>query len=306
MKLPGFEPDRPATIDAAITEAHEIIESAVIAEGPIECIFLLLSGGNDSMVLLDVCEDFADEIVHINTGVGIPQTNEFVRKVVADRGLTLNELHPPKSYRDLVLDGKLFGGFPGPGAHHFAYTRLKERPLEGLLREHRTKRGQRFMLLTGIRNDESQRRMGYADPVNRKGGQVWVNPLLNWSNDLMREYRTTRGLPVNEVTEHLHMSGECLCGAFARPGELEEVGFFYPDFVKQIRDLEAEVKAKGLPACKWGERPPKKGRGGKANRVVADEFIASVDAMFRGEAAPGPMCHQCTLWQDEDDDGEAA
>ena len=133
------------------------------------------------------------------------------------------------------------------------------------------------MLLTGIRNAESQRRMGYSDPIDRRGGQVWVNPLLNWSNELMGRYRSERALPVNDVTKHLHMSGECLCGAFAKPGELDEIAFFYPHFAERIRDLEQQAEQAGLRACRWGERPPK-----------------------AGQAAPGPMCNQCVLWLDEE------
>lgn len=262
---------RPATVDDGLADARRIIDAARSEHGPIVTTFLLLSGGNDSMVLYDTCREFADHVVHINTGIGIPETNEFVRDLV---GPDLIELHPPVPYDDLVL-GR-WRGFPGPGGHIYAYTMLKERALRAVLKDHRAKRGQRFMLLTGARADESDRRMGTTEEARRMGGQVWVNPLLHWSNDLMREYRSTRRLPVNPVTEHLHMSGECLCGAFARPGELDHIAFFYPEFAERIRALEARVRDAGLPACKWGEKPPRK-----------------------GDAAPGPMCNQCTLWDDE-------
>lgn len=263
----------PETLTEALLDAYAIIEEAMAEHGPIERTFLLLSGGNDSMVLLDTCATWADDIVHINTGIGIEETTEFVRQVVADRGDVLTELHPPIPYEELVL-GR-WQGFPGPGAHRFTYTMLKERCVEALLRAHRTKRGQRFMLLTGARAGESQRRMGNAEAIRREGGQVWVNPLVNWSNDLMRLYRGVYGLPENEVTKHLHMSGECLCGAFAKPGEIDMIGLFYPAFVERVRSLEAKAREAGLKRCVWGERPPRK-----------------------GDAAPGPMCHQCTLWDD--------
>ena len=282
----------PKTIAEGLAEARDIIELAADEYGPIHKTFLLISGGNDSMVLYDACRQFADRIVHINTGIGIPATNQFVRDVV---GPDLIEMHPPVPYEDIVLGtgkgarpatkkhpagGSLFGGFPGPGSHHFIYARLKQRCVEQVIRDHRTKRGQRFMLLTGIRNAESKRRMGYASPIDRKGGQVWVNPLIRWSNDLMAQYRAEKNLPVNEVTKHLHMSGECLCGAFAHPGELEEVRFFYPEFAARIDRLQEQAKALGLPACVWGERPPKPPK--------------------KGAVVAGPMCHACTLWDDEE------
>lgn len=251
-----FFGDRPAprTLMEGINEAWWIMERAIEEHAPIRSTFLLLSGGNDSMVLLDVCQRAANEIVHINTGIGIPETNEFVRWVVGAMGRTLTELHPPQTYEECVLNQ--WSGFPGPGAHQFTYTMLKERCVEALLRERRSRRGERFMLLTGARQDESDRRMGTSEPVRRRGGQVWVNPLIRWSNDLMRLYRGVHDLPVNEVTKHLHMSGECLCGAFAKPGELDEIRFFYPEFGERIDRLEAEVAAAGLPYTKWGVKRP--------------------------------------------------
>lgn len=276
-RLPGFEdePESPplATIEAGIEDARSVVADAEEEHGPIVQRFLLISGGNDSMALYDLCKEWVDGIVHINTGIGVPETNQFVRDVVAADGRELIELHPPRSYEDLILDPKLFGGFPGPGAHGFIYARLKERAIRQLLAKHRSKKGDRFLLLTGVRQAESQRRMGYANPINRIGGQVWVNPLSRWSNDLMQEYRETRQLPVNEVTSHLHMSGECLCGAFAHPGELEEIRFFYPNTAQFIDSLAEKVKAAGLPACKWGERPP-----------------------LPGTPAPGPLCASCAGW----------
>jgi 3'-phosphoadenosine 5'-phosphosulfate sulfotransferase (PAPS reductase)/FAD synthetase len=228
------------------------------------------------MVLFDALKNEADGIVHINTGIGVPETNDFVRKVVAGAGRALIEMEPPIPYDDLVL-GR-WKGFPGPGGHLFAYTMLKERCIEQLLRDHRTKRGQRFFLLTGVRNVESQRRMGRGEDHRRRKGQVWVNPINNWSNELMAEYRQARDLPMNEVTKHLHMSGECLCGAFAKPGELNEIAFFYPHVAQRIRNLEVRAKNQGIVACKWGERR-KKG------------------ALPPG---PGPMCNNCVAWQDGD------
>lgn len=58
----------------------------------------------------------------------------------------------------------------------------------------------------------------------------------------------------NPVSEKLHMSGECLCGAFAKPDELEEIRFWFPEVAAEIDRLEAEVAAAGHrePFCRWG------------------------------------------------------
>lgn len=57
---------------------------------------------------------------------------------------------------------------------------------------------------------------------------------------------------LNEVTDFLHMSGECLCGAYAHPGELQEIEMWYPAVAAEIRALEKEAAERGIPQCTWG------------------------------------------------------
>jgi hypothetical protein len=87
-------------------------------------------------------------------------------------------------------------------------------------------------------------------------------------------------LPLNEVTEHIHMSGECLCGAYAKPGELDEIGFFYPETAAKLRALEQEAVAAGIPACRWGQKPP-----GQTN----------------SSSAAGRLCSSCVAIPGQDD-----
>jgi 3'-phosphoadenosine 5'-phosphosulfate sulfotransferase (PAPS reductase)/FAD synthetase len=243
----------PRSSEGLVEGARRIIEQAKAEHEPLRT-FVLFSGGNDSHVLLDADASMADEVVHVNTGIGIPETTEFARRVGSSYGIPFTELHPPVPYEELVL-GR-WRGLPGPGAHRFTYTMLKERPLEQLLRDHRTKRGQRFLLLTGVRLAESKRRMGHVTPMRRKGGQVWVNPLLDWTNEEMNAYRKSQNLPVNEVSANLHMSGECMCGAMADQGPKREeralLRFFYPEFDARLTDIERQAKDAGLRYCEWG------------------------------------------------------
>src|SRR5690606_32380503 len=105
------------------------------------------------------------------------------------------------------------------------------------------------LFIAGRRRAESARRKSRELPeFEREGSIVWVSPLVHWTNDDMAEYRRRfPDCPRNEVSDMIHMSGECLCGAFAGPNELEEIGFFFPDVKAEIHALEAEVKAAGIP-----------------------------------------------------------
>ena len=103
-----------------------------------------------------------------------------------------------------------------------------------------------------------QRAAGVPE-YEREGSVVWVSPIANWHKLDLSTYRQIHDLPRNEVSDLLHMSGECLCGAFAQPGELDKLRAYPPaaEVVHQIDDLAARALAAGVPAsrCVWGQRP---------------------------------------------------
>ena len=233
---------------------QNLINRAVEEHQPIK-LFGLMSGGHDSLCATHLASRhplFAG-VVHINTGIGVEQTRQFVRDVCKDRGWKLYEYHPPVPYEELVKEY----GFPGPTMHTLMYNRLKERGLRQLSREHKIERLDRILLATGVRSQESLRRMGTTEPINREHSRVWVAPIHNWSNQDKNWYMQTHSLPRNEVVDLLHMSGECLCGAFARPGERAELRMWYPDVVNRIEALERDVAAipKLTGKCRWGQSP---------------------------------------------------
>jgi 3'-phosphoadenosine 5'-phosphosulfate sulfotransferase (PAPS reductase)/FAD synthetase len=118
-----------------VTDPHTIIREAWEQHG--ENIIRrtgMLSGGNDSATLVHwlAWHGYIDELLFLNTGTGIRQTREFVRRFADYLGLPLQEWHvPPGTYKTMI--GSVSGGFPGPAAHSYAYQRLKERPLANYL-----------------------------------------------------------------------------------------------------------------------------------------------------------------------------
>lgn len=167
----------------------------------------------------------------------------------------------------------LENGFPGPPPMHARmYQRLKERPLMQARRDLvKNPRTERVLFLAGRRRAESQRRAKV--PVHeRRGSIIWASPLVNWTALDLAMYKREYEVPSSEASQLMHMSSECLCGAFAKPGELDEIAYWFPQVAASIRALEAEAVAAGIPEprCRWGH----------------------------GQGAPsksGPMCDGCEL-----------
>lgn len=219
--------------------------------------FALFSGGHDSLCATHVAmtRGYAEEVVHVNTGIGVDETRRFVRDTCAEHGWKLNELRPPVSYDDLVLEF----GFPGPAGHQFMYRRLKERALAAFARERKPRRGFPLTYCTGVRKQESARRMrGQQQEIERapKLGWTWRAVILEWSKADCNQYIADHGLRRNPVVDLLHMSGECLCGSFARPGERAEIKLWFPEVDSRLTALEQRVRDAGRPGCVWGFRPP--------------------------------------------------
>jgi 3'-phosphoadenosine 5'-phosphosulfate sulfotransferase (PAPS reductase)/FAD synthetase len=245
-------------------------------------VWALFSGGHDSLAAALVTSQAKDfrACVHIDTGIGIPETQEFVRETCREQGwplLVYRAVDCGQNYDELAMQF----GFPGPGAHFRMYIRLKERALFQFVREHKRHWHDRLILSTGARSSESKRRMGHVEPERRDGVKVWVNAIHDWKKFDCHDYIEQRGAKRNPVVDLLHMSGECLCGSFAEPGELKEITLWYPHVGARIRDLEAKVEASGIKACKWGMRPPKGHRKG--------------DRDASGRRRVSEMCQQCEL-----------
>ena len=234
---------REKRVEELIEESNALLSEALEIESSKEVagIVGLFSGGNDSTVLCHLMLPRITHLAHANTTIGIEETREYVRKTSELWTKPLLEFKPPREvdhYRSLVLDQ----GFPGPGHHYKMFQRLKDRGIQEVRRtlvKRPTK--ERVFFLAGRRRMESKRRANIVE-FERIGSAVWVSPLVNWTKLDMNTYRLMAGdVPSNQVSDLLHMSGECLCGAFAHAGELEEIAQWFPDVVAEIKALEQEI-----------------------------------------------------------------
>ncbi len=289
-------------------EARALLRQACDRYKP-GAIFLFFSGGYDSLVTADLaygtvlnwtagmaarrdipCQP-PIKVVHVNTGIGIPETRQYVRSMALWQGWDYAEYLTPVRYEDIVRKH----GFPGPSAHRYMYIQLKERALDALVRDHTCRRSDwrtflmpilqqsyampltsrqylyaalmetyplflqacksRVLFITGVRKQESARRMGHVKAFQEEGRRVWVAPLLNWTRGEILDHLAFRDFPRNPVVETLHMSGECLCGSFSHEGELDEICFWYPETGQYLRELERIVQGEGF-CWGWEEAPP--------------------------------------------------
>lgn len=234
-----------------IQDAHRIFSAALEEYDPTH-VFLLTSGGNDSAVPLHLFRDHSriTAAVHIDTGIKIPDVEPNVRSTCDLFGVPLLVYRAHENTRaDGTPDPMIYEqivkqhGFPGPAQHNIMYSKLKERQIRRLVRDHHPGP---TMLVTGVRRSESNRRMGTVKETHRDGNQIWVAPIIHWNDQDMLTYRKHHNLPESPVASKLGMSGECLCGAFAKPGELNRIRQHYPDVAARIRNLERKA------SCPWG------------------------------------------------------
>lgn len=247
-------------VNRLLSDAIEVIDRALF-EGKATSIVPLLSGGHDSISATFVASQhpkFDGTVHHIDTGIGAKATRRFVEELCSEMGWDLRVYRSPVTYEWCVATH----GFPGPAGHQFIYNRLKDRCVYQITRE----RMGRVALITGCRSDESVRRMGHVEPLkigetskrtgkarNRK--RAWTAPIHNWTTADQIAVMDAHALPRNPIKlSPLGMSGECFCGAFARPYEINLVRQIVPDVAEEIDRLAVIAKANGKHHV-WGTRP---------------------------------------------------
>lgn len=224
--------------DSKVAASHSIIDEGLRLHKA-DKVYALFSGGHDSHTLTHVTSRhpaFAG-VLHINTGTGIKETNQYVHEACEAQGWKLWEYKPPVvNYTMLVLRY----GFLGPDMHSIAYRFLKERALMAFIKDRRAEddKPQTVVLSTGVRVQESVRRMGTVDVMRKDGVKVWLSPIWDWSAGDCSDYMKANGLRRNRVKDLMHISGECLCGAFAGKYERHELALWFPEDEQRLTNLE--------------------------------------------------------------------
>lgn len=242
-----------------IAESAKILKDAIDRFQPTHFVSMV-SGGKDSAASDQIARELGvkiDFVIHGNTRCGIPETSQFVRDTYGKLS-DFVEADAGAAYEDYVLRKGFFG--KGIGAHGFAYRVLKATPFRKAISKHirEGRRNVRVMLLNGARKDESENRQKNLQVTRQDPaapGNIWVNPIHDWSQDDRDAYLDSRGTPINPVAIQLCRSGECMCGTMQTEAERQEASSLYPSWGNWLTSLEAEAKA--LFGFGWGVSFPK-------------------------------------------------
>jgi len=268
-----------------IKDSKKIWRNAIADVNPTYTV-VAFSGGNDSLATYYTAKQLGiaiDAILHVNTQTGIQEVSQYVREFAHREKCTYIEADAGAAYENYVLRKGYFGR--GNTAHTYAYHVLKAGPLRKALSQHfrKGKQGVRIALLNGARTEESKRRAkGKPDSINKdpSGENYWVSLIHTWTKAERDDY--LGGIPnlfSNPVTKNLCRSGECFCGTMQTKAEIAEAEFYYPEWSKKMRTLEARVLAKGFT---WGW-------GDDVNDIKA-QIDDGAQVLFNDFA---PMCVDC-------------
>ena len=200
--------------------------------------YALFSGGHDSLVSAHKAMENgeANTVLHIDTGIGVKQTREFVKETCEKHGWDLEIVSSDHDYEEIVKEH----GFPGPGVHIWMYVRLKERALEKVAK----KCDGKPLFITGQRRYESEQRFkNMGEERVEKDRWVWWTNIHDYTKEDVESYIDKHGLNRSPVKQLYHHSGECLCGAFGnRAEELTLLEAHFPETADRIKRLEKEVQ----------------------------------------------------------------
>ncbi len=198
----------------------------------------LCSGGMDSTVATHAAVRFgpADLVVHLDTGTGLDENEQYVRRLAREIGAQPWTLGTHEDYETIVAEH----GFPGPSRHGIIYRRLKERQIQKLAAT-----VDELHCWTGVRSLESDRRMRTVEPEgDHDGGRwYWHAPIHDWTKDDCRRYIDRFDLPRNPLWDTLGRSGDCFCGCFGSREELLDLRAAECDYhAEWLEELEGSVE----------------------------------------------------------------
>jgi len=239
-------------------EPKEIVREA-LRKQCIDALYVGFSGGKDSSVVAHFAATNFPELfkgcIFCDTGIKAKEALEFVESYCKEMDWPLFIVRPDRSFEQIVDEN----GFPGPDVHTFIMRYLKYIPMRKFITACYAE-GEKPAILSGVRKAESVRRgINARDEVYKDGKMIFISPVIYKSDSWMYAYYTEHKLKRSGVYNTLHISGDCLCGCFSKPGEAKLLEIFHPDVARQISGLEKKIargdcKKEALKHPTWGKQ----------------------------------------------------
>ena len=207
----------------------------------------LFSGGKDSLVACHKMwkEGKLDTVLYCRTGVGLNE--DYVREMCKKFNWKLIIVEPAKHETFEIFVERF--SFPHQGMHNTVMGFLKWHPMRTWHRQQK-KLGREIIFISGRRKKESKRRMrmkSNKEILTTEGMTFW-SVIFNMETVEVWDYLKENKLERSPTYETMHLSGDCLCGAFSSKGESDWLGVFHPEMAKRFLELEKKYGGK------WGNQ----------------------------------------------------
>lgn len=208
---------------------------------PDNSVYVLFSGGKDSFATAKYLQEQSKlkGCILLDTGIAVPNWKADCVAMCQAHGFPYQIIPTPIRYEWLVYRY----GFPGPGMHGMFMNYLKGRCIREFKRQYPGE-----CLASGVREQESKRRKFHVQPVSKFEGVTIYAPIFDWSTERVIAYGLAHGYKKPAAYITLGVSGDCLCGSFARPHERGAIAEHYPSVDARIVELEL------FKGEQWGQR----------------------------------------------------
>ena len=239
--------------DKEIRALDSFIE--VVKRGGYEVIYVLFSGGRDSLVTLHLtwrigrALNLCVEAVHVDTTVSTPGNIDYVRAICNKLDVSLIVVRPIHDFFTLVERW----GFPTATRRWCCYH-LKIEPLKRYFMEC-IKRGYKGLIVDGIRADESPRRYNFPRfGFHRHFKLPCYHPIFDWTKQDVVYYIKQHSLLDNPLYRILPRATECWCTALKTPKQFIILKRHWPELFKKFVEAEARLRTGGSALFKNGRR----------------------------------------------------
>jgi len=215
---------------------------------PPQPVYALFSGGKDSFACAKVLElqGLLRGVVMLDTGISVPEWKESCIKQCRKQLWEPIIIPTPIRFEWFVWKY----GFPGPQGHRYAMNYLKGRAVRQFKARYKNE-----SLASGVRTQESGRRKLSSKPISLFEGVTVYAPIIEWTDKMVWEFVREHEYERPESYSKLGISGDCLCGAFAREDEHLALKTHYPECYQRIQKLERECLKSPVnlgSRCFWG------------------------------------------------------